>query len=400
MSMIVLQKFRYIFRNCYQLSVSLSPKEHIIRLPYRSYDTWLPWKCSYGLKWSILTLPYCKKCGTVLKQVINMRYELYLQPSRFLVSGTTESVMNVFDRNAKRLQRNRAAMAKDVHLYDYLKDEVGYRVADRVYDIKRQFPVAVELGCGRGHIGPHLTNDTVGFLYQCELSEKFLEQSRTSETVPTKKLLVDEEFFSFPENSIDIVLSSLSLHWVNDLPGLFRQIHTSLKKDGVLIASLFGGDTLFELRCSLQLAELEREGGFAPHISPFTEVRDLGNLLTRAGYSMLTVDTDEIKVCYPSMFELMWDLKGMAENNASWSRKAHLHRDTMLAAASIYKEMYGNKDGTIPATFQILYLIGWKPDETQAKPAKRGSGTMSMKDISNLDQLSKKWNKELDNDNK
>ncbi|XP_076355286.1 arginine-hydroxylase NDUFAF5, mitochondrial isoform X2 [Tachypleus tridentatus] len=243
-------------------------------------------------------------------------------------------------------------------------------------------------------------HDTVGFLYQCELSEKFLEQSKTSETVPTQKLLVDEEFFSFPENSVDIVVSSLSIHWVNNLPGLFRQIHTSLKKDGVFIASLFGGDTLFELRCSLQLAELEREGGFAPHISPFTEVRDLGNLLTRAGYSMLTVDTDEIKVCYPSMFELMWDLKGMAENNASWSRKAHLHRDTILAAASIYKEMYGNSDGTIPATFQILYLIGWKPDETQAKPAKRGSGTMSLKDLSSLDQLIKKQNKESSNDNK
>lgn len=94
------------------------------------------------------------------------------------------------------------------------------------------------------------------------------------------------------------------------MPGAFKRILNSLKQDGVFLASVFGGDTLYELRSSLQLAELERRGGLSPHISPFTEVRDIGSLLSRAGFTMLTIDTDEIVITYPSMFELMWDLKG------------------------------------------------------------------------------------------
>lgn len=116
--------------------------------------------------------------------------------------------------------------------------------------------------------------------------------------------------FQFEPNSLDLVVSSLSLHWVNDLPKAFRMILNSLKEDGVLLAAVFGGDTLYELRSSLQLAELERRGGLSPHISPFTEVRDIGSLLTSAGFTMLTIDTDEIVVKYPSIFELMLDLKG------------------------------------------------------------------------------------------
>ncbi|XP_077172399.1 arginine-hydroxylase NDUFAF5, mitochondrial isoform X3 [Paroedura picta] len=149
---------------------------------------------------------------------------------------------------------------------------------------------------------------------------------------------------------------------------------------------MFGGDTLYELRCSLQLAELEREGGFSPHVSPFTAVNDLGHLLGRAGFNTLTVDTDEIQVNYPGMFELMDDLQGMGESNCCWSRKSVLHRATMLAAAAVYREMYGNDDGTVPATFQIFYMIGWKFHESQARPAQRGSATMSFGDLKKMNQ--------------
>lgn len=116
--------------------------------------------------------------------------------------------------------------------------------------------------------------------------------------------------WQFEENSLDMVMSSLSLHWVNNLPECFRAINRGLKPDGVFIASLFGGETLFELRSALQLAEMERKGGLSPHISPFTQIRDIGGLLNMAGFTMLTIDTDEVVVEYPSMFELMWDLKG------------------------------------------------------------------------------------------
>ncbi|XP_068752516.1 arginine-hydroxylase NDUFAF5, mitochondrial-like [Montipora capricornis] len=299
-----------------------------------------------------------------------------------------ETTMNVFDRKAKRRQKNRAALAKDVAIYDYLKDEVAERVVDRITDIARYFSMALDLGCGRGHISKHLTKEQVGTLIMTDISENMLAQCQPCE-FPTLKLAADEEFLPFAQNSFDLVVSSLSLHWVNDLPGTFRQIMHCLKDDGAFIGAMFGGETLYQLRVALQLAEMEREGGFAPHISPFAEVRDLGNLLTRSGFSLTTVDYDEITIGYPSIFELMHDLKGMGENNASWNRKTLLHRDTITAASSIYNEMYGLEGGGIPATFFVLYMIGWKPHESQQRAAPRGSATASFGDISSLNKSKK-----------
>ncbi|KAK7103785.1 arginine-hydroxylase NDUFAF5, mitochondrial-like [Littorina saxatilis] len=299
-----------------------------------------------------------------------------------------ETVMNVFDRRAKRMQRDRAAVAEDHEVYDYLKDEFGYRLSDRLCDIKRKFSVAVELGCGKGFVSRNVYSDMVDTLYQCELSTKTLDLAQPSPEVPTYKLIVDEEFIPFKEDSLDLVFSNLSLHWVNDLPSCFRQIQRALRNDAPLIGSMFGGDTLYELRVALQLAELEREGGFAPHISPYTDVQDLGNLLTRAGYTMLTIDIDEATINYPTMYELMFDLKGMGENNCSWSRKLLMHRDTMVAAAAIYQSMYGNEQG-VPATFQVINFIGWKPDPNQPQAAERGSGEVSLKDLGKVNQLAK-----------
>ncbi|XP_062912208.1 arginine-hydroxylase NDUFAF5, mitochondrial isoform X2 [Mobula hypostoma] len=289
------------------------------------------------------------------------------------VASRTRSSMNVFDRRMKRRQKNWAVSMDENRQCDYLREEVGSRVVDRVLDIVRTFPVALDIGCGKGYIAGYLTK-------KCPVETE----------IPTYRVIADEEFLPFQENTFDLILSSLSLHWVNDLPGAFKQIHFSLKPDGVFIGAMMGGETLYELRCSLQLAELEREGGFAPHVSPFTAVTDLGNLLEQAGFNMLTVDIDEIQVNYPGIFELMEDLQGMGESNCAWSRKPMLHRDTMLAAAAIYKEMYGNDDGSVPATFQILYMIGWKPHESQAKPARRGSATLSMGDIGKLSEIMKK----------
>lgn len=248
----------------------------------------------------------------------------------------------------------------------------------------------MELGCGRGYVTPHLDSEAVGSLFQCDMSLGYLAQSKISKDVPTTKMVVDEEFLPFLENSVDIFLSSLSLHWVNDLPGTFRQVFSALKPDGVFLGCVFGGETLYELRGSLQLAETEREGGFAPHISPFVEPRDLGGLLNQSGFTLLTIDSDDILVNYPTAFHLMADLKGMAENNASWKRKSHLHRDSMVAAAAIYQQLYGKEDGTVPATFHILSFIGWKPHPSQAKPAKRGSQTASFKDLASITDPTKK----------
>lgn len=303
--------------------------------------------------------------------------------------------MNIFDRNAKKMQKDRSAAALDYQTYSYLKDEVGYRLSDRIFDINKKFPLAVDLGCGYGHVSRHLNSEAVERLIMCDRSDLVLSRAQLPEDLPCTKMVVDEEVLPFDENSVDLVMSSLSLHWVNRLPDTFHQVYRCLKSDGVFIGCLFGGETLYELRGALQLAEIEREGGFAAHVSPFAQVRDVGSLLNRAGFTMLTIDTDEISVGYPSIFELMHDLKGMAENNASWIRKPHLHRDTLFAAASIYKELYSNEDGSVPATFQMIYFIGWKPDPSQPKALERGSGNVSLKDIYRLDEIVQESSKGL-----
>ncbi|XP_069090205.1 arginine-hydroxylase NDUFAF5, mitochondrial isoform X1 [Pleurodeles waltl] len=307
------------------------------------------------------------------------------RPVRDLTSRA-DGVLRVFDRNMKRKQKNWSAALPNAEHYNYLKEEVGGRIADRVFDVSRVFPLALDVGCGRGYIAQHLNKETVEKLFAVDISENALKNVVETE-IPTSCIIADEEFLPFKEDIFDLVVSNLSLHWVNDLPGAFREIYHVLKQDGVFIGAMFGGETLYELRCSLQLAELEREGGFSPHVSPFTAVNDLGNLLARAGFNMLTVDTDEIEVRYPGMLEVMSDLQGMGESNCSWNRKSMLHRDTMLAASAIYKEMYGNDDGSVPATFQIFYMIGWKPHVSQAKPAKRGSATVSFGALGKVNEL-------------
>ncbi|XP_067900415.1 arginine-hydroxylase NDUFAF5, mitochondrial isoform X1 [Heterodontus francisci] len=306
-------------------------------------------------------------------------------PSQRSWSSRAGSTLNVFDRKMKRRQKNWASSIPGSGKYDYLKEEVGSRIVDRVFDIVRTFPVALDIGCGKGYLAENLNKDTVQKLFQVDIAENVLKHPIETE-IPTYHILADEEFLPFKENTFDLILSNLSLHWVNDLPGAFKQIHYCLKPDGVFIGAMVGGETLYELRCSLQLAELEREGGFAPHVSPFTAVTDLGNLLEQAGFNMLTVDIDEIQVNYPGIFEIMEDLQGMGESNCAWSRKPLLHRDTMLAAAAIYKEMYGNNDGSVPVTFQILYMIGWKPHKSQVKPAQRGSATLSIGDLGKMSE--------------
>ncbi|XP_005672764.1 arginine-hydroxylase NDUFAF5, mitochondrial isoform X4 [Sus scrofa] len=272
--------------------------------------------------------------------------------------STSPRALNIFDRDLKRKQKNWAARQPEPMKFDYLKEEVGSRIADRVYDITRDFPLALDVGCGRGYIAQHLNKVS---LYHCRKPlESFFKQT---------------------------LQNMLCLHWVNDLPRALEQIHYVLKPDGVFIGAMFGGDTLYELRCSLQLAETEREGGFSPHVSPFTAVSDLGHLLGRAGFTTLTVDTDEIQVNYPGMFELMEDLQGMGESNCAWNRKALLHRDTMLAAAAVYGEMYRNEDGSVPATYQIYYMIGWKYHDSQARPAERGSATVSFGELGKINDL-------------
>jgi len=145
---------------------------------------------------------------------------------------------------------------------------------------------------------------------------------------------------------------------------------------------MLGGDSLYELRTSLQLAELDRRGGVSTHTSPLADVRDVGGLLQRAGFQILTVDVDDIIIDYPTSFALMEDLQAMGESNAVLGREASgIRRDVLAAGEAIYHELHGNGDGSVPATFRLIYMIGWKAGPNQRKPLERGSGMVSIKDV-------------------
>jgi len=202
-----------------------------------------------------------------------------------------------------------------------------------------------------------------------------------------REVLPTSELLPYEANTFDAVLSNLSMHWINDLPSVLAQVNNILKPDCPFIGVMMGGDSLYELRTSLQLAELDRRGGVSTHTSPLADVKDVGGLLQKAGFNLLTVDVDDIVVDFPDTFSLMKDLQAMGESNAVLSReKGPIQRDVLLAAEGIYKELHGNQDGTLPATFRLIYMIGWKPSETQAKPLERGTGMFSIKDYLEKDK--------------
>jgi NADH dehydrogenase [ubiquinone] 1 alpha subcomplex assembly factor 5 len=147
----------------------------------------------------------------------------------------------------------------------------------------------------------------------------------------------DEETIELEPDSFDACITSLSAHWINDLPGFFKRVSRCLKPDGAFIGALFGGDTLFELRSSFQLAELERQGGISPHVSPMAQPADIAGLLNEAKFSLVTLDVDDFVIKYPSPFELMADLQRMGESNAVSRRKPILAKDTLMAMTAIYQ---------------------------------------------------------------
>ncbi|RKO96104.1 S-adenosyl-L-methionine-dependent methyltransferase, partial [Caulochytrium protostelioides] len=274
----------------------------------------------------------------------------------------------------------------------YLRDDVAWTIADRLRDIKRHFPTMLDLGAGYGYTLRHLDASITDHVIVTDTSPSQLARRPPKDGAtalpPDDQLgfqvtrrVVDEEALPFAASSLDACISSLALHWVNDLPGTLAQIRHVLKPDAPLVAALAGGDTLYQLRTSLQLAETDRRGGFGPHVSPMASASDVGMLLQQAGFALTTVDVDEVTIAYPSLFELLEDLRGMGESNALFQRKGTLCRDVLIAADAIYREVYGNEDGSLPATFQFIHAIGWKPDPSQVKPKARGSATASFKDL-------------------
>lgn len=297
--------------------------------------------------------------------------------------------MTVFDRTLKAHQRDCAARAPDYEKYSYLHAEVASRLLERLDDIHESydFQDAVDIGCGNGHARRLLGGRGIERLLECDSSAEMLALSAADAKGPNapeftvKQLHIDEEELELPPKSADLIISSMALHWINDLPGALVKARRALKPNGLFLAAFLGGETLAEMRSSFVLADLERHGGVSQHMSPLASMADAGALLHAAGFALPTVDTEVIRVGYPDAWTLWHHLRAMGESNATL-RRTPSNLATLLASAAIYRELYGDEEGNIAATFQVIYMIGWGPSAAdQPRPLPRGSGQVSLKEL-------------------
>lgn len=282
--------------------------------------------------------------------------------------------MDVFDRRLVRLRRERAAANWTAH--DFLFREVAERLAERLDDVRRRFPLALELGRrGEALTAALQTRAGIETIVHAGLSPSAVRDAGGL------AVAADEEALPFRDGAFDLVISSLALHWVNDLPGALAQVRRALKPDGLFLAALFGGGTLAELRDALMDAEMAEEGGVSPRVSPFADVRDMGALLQRAGFALPVVDVDAITVTFPDALALMKDLRGMGETNAVKARRnGFLRRATLGRAVEAYRDRHGDADGRIPATFRVIFVTAWAPASSQPKPLRPGSAKTRLAD--------------------
>ncbi len=251
------------------------------------------------------------------------------------------------DRQALNIRRLRAK----TNPVDFLQNAVADELQERLIEVNRTFSApAIVTGW----------------------PEVWLSRLNAS-AVPDDDVLVLET------EAYDLVVHSLSLHWANDIVGQLVQCRRALQPDGLFLGTLFGGQTLHELRNALAEAEIELSGGLSPRIVPMADVRDLGGLLQRAGFALPVADTSLMTVSYETMYHLMHDIRGMGESNAlSQRRKVFTNRALFERAAEIYAANFGGDNGRIEATFEIVTLTGWAPATSQPKPLKPGSASQRL----------------------
>jgi SAM-dependent methyltransferase len=279
--------------------------------------------------------------------------------------------MTVFDRRGLRKRRDR--VADGFADYDFLVREAADRLTERLDDMARSFPVALDLGChtgavgdalaARGHLGAARADGKGGIdiLVQSDLSPRMAARAAGR---GRPALAADEEWLPFAPAGFDLILSCLSLHWVNDLPGTLAQIRRALKPDGLFLAAMPGLGTLAELRRALMEAELEIEGGAGPRVSPFADIRDLAGLMGRAGFVQPVVDGDSLVVRYAEPLRLFADLRGMGETNLVVERRRSFsRRATLFSALDRYRRDHADADGRLPATIELLTMTAWAPPE-------------------------------------
>jgi SAM-dependent methyltransferase len=270
----------------------------------------------------------------------------------------------IFDRHLLRARRARAATLGPV---TFLLDRVAEDMAERLSAVLRTFDVAADLGT---------PTDAA-------------RRAIAGRAGTIAAVVADEEALPFRDASLDLLVSALALQFVNDLPGTLIQVRRALKPDGLFLAAMIGGESLTELRGAFAEAEAEIEGGVSPRVAPFADLRDLGALLQRAGFALPVTDVDRVTVRYASPMALMHDLRRMGAGNAlTERRRTPLRRATLRRMLEVYAERYADADGRIRATFEVVWLSGWAPHESQQKPLAPGSAKTRLADALKTRELS------------
>lgn len=273
------------------------------------------------------------------------------------------------------MRRRRArALRMAVPGADFLMRRAAGDLEDRLAAILRAFPVALDAGSPTVAGADVLAaSGKVGAVVRLD--------SLATGGGPYLAVAGDEEALPFAAGGLDLVVSLLALQSVNDLPGALVQIRRALKPDGLFLAALLGGRTLMEARESFAIAESEIEGGVSPRVAPFADVRDMGGLLQRAGFALPVSDVDTVVARYADPFALYRDLRAMGATNALVERRrTPLRRETLLRAAAIHAERFSDPDGRVRATFEIVWISGWAPHESQQKPLRPGSAKARLAD--------------------
>jgi SAM-dependent methyltransferase len=260
--------------------------------------------------------------------------------------------IQIFDRRAVRLHRDRAA--RHVDAVTTLLHELAERLLDRLDDITRRFGRALEIG-GRGTVSPLLRQRGIETV-SCDLSPAMAARNRAP------VVAADEEFLPFGPASFDLVVASLSLHWVNDLPGTLIQIRHALRPDGLLLASLPALGTLAELRAALTEAEVALTGGAAPRVSPFPDLRDCAALLQRAGYALPVADIEDLRLVYANPLALLRELRAAGETNAVHLRDRRIPPRELFPSA--LSALPSQADG-VPVTLRLAVMTGWAPADSK-----------------------------------
>lgn len=287
------------------------------------------------------------------------------------VTGTRR----LFDGHLMPARRDRGAGLGFAGRADFLHREVAAMIAERIAEVTRAFDDAAIIGSGGGvHAAALAGRVPAERIVQIETSPA---RAAAAGVAPAPCL----DPLPLAQAGFDLVVSALELHWDEDPVGALVQMRRALRPDGLMIAALFGGRTLSELRAVLAEAEVETTGGLSPRVAPMGEIRELGALLQRAGFAMPVADAERFGVSYATPLHLMRELRAMGETNIlAGRRRTGLRRATLARACEIYAQAFPAAGGRVAATFEVVFLTGWAPADGQPQPLRPGSAAKRLSD--------------------